>query len=131
MSTKGKIIEKCIKVRNIANEINACLDDEITITKVIVGLESTRLEMTPASITKIRNAIEKQRHHVNGSENCITTHDQVVINGGIYYVLETKRDFGLFAGGNTNYIVVNGVHPHFKKGEYQLYGEHRNANPFA
>jgi hypothetical protein len=119
--SKQNFIEKCVTVRNIVHDINACMTDDITITKVIVGVETTRLEMTATSITKIRNAIEKQRQHINSSELTIVTHDQIVINNVIYIVSETKRDFGLFAGGNSNYIVVKGVFPHFKPFCMSLY----------
>ena len=133
MTTKQKFIEKYVKVRNLVNEVMADASDDISITKVIVGTETTRLEMNPTCVSKIRNSIEKQRQHINSSENTIVTCDQVVINGVIYNVLETKRDFSLFAGGNSNYIVVKGVHPHFRKGVYLLYGEQRHTsdNPFA
>lgn len=131
MMTKMKFVEKCLKVRNTVTAINASLNDDIVITKVIVGNETTRLEMTPTSVTKIRSAIDKHRQHVNGTENSIVTHDQVIIDKAIYIVLETKRDFNLLAGGNTNYIIIDGVHPYFRKGEYQLYGEQRSVNPFA
>jgi len=119
------IAETCVQVRDAVTGASASLNDNITVTKVIVGTETTRLEMTPLSVTRVRTAMQKYREHVNGSENTIVTDDQVVIDGSIFIVLETKRDFGLFAARDSNYIIVKGVYPHLEKGQYQLYGEQR------
>lgn len=118
-------METAIQYRDAITEFSASITDNITITKVIVGTETTRLEMTPLSITKVRNAVQKYRKHVNVSENTIVFDDQVVINGTVFIVLETKRDLGVFAPKENNYVIVKGVYPCLEKGQYQLYGEHR------
>ena len=116
---------RMIQFRNAVTDFSASVNDNITITKVIVGTESTRLEMTPLSVTKVRNAMQKYKEHVNGTENTIVTNEQIIIDGTIFIVLETKRDMGLFASKENNYVIVQGVYPSLEKGHYQLYGEKR------
>jgi phosphopantetheine adenylyltransferase len=95
------------------------------ILESVFGNKITVITYSTGNITSIINKSPKRVRYVLAGSDRVEGYKVQLEKHPAISVVETKRDMGLFASKENNYVIVQGVYPSLEKGHYQLYGEKR------